>query len=344
MQNTGKNKMPNQEHASPVSYYHQLLNRAGCKKDKNNPAKSDELAWFNIKHYQYIRHLSIRHLMTEIVIRGHLCTAPDFVAWDGSVLGPRDIFNTCNQKIIAGEPKLHPLFISHEKIPELNYLISPEDSTPILTLPVRELSIGDIDACYHALSAAETGEKFFSLEESRHPCYLGHTRKSELNPDTPLTILQTKGFRSHVEQIYLAVDPSFSKSQLIDAFRELLTDLDNQYGFFTPPAGHSTEIHQKLLSNIVNDNLIPLIDLLLWQITNRKTLPLRNIFNLLKGYPFDASSVKTGYSQTNFQSRYLRTFDRVMDQGNAGDILSQLLGKIDNYDVPFCDVTHKKTS
>jgi hypothetical protein len=35
------------------------------------------------------------------------------------------------------------------------------------------------------------------------------------------------------KQIYLAVDPSFSKSQLIDAFSALLTDLDNQYGLFT---------------------------------------------------------------------------------------------------------------
>lgn len=155
-----------------------------------------------------------------------------------------------------------------------------------------------------------------------------------------MTTLQTQASGSHIEQIYLAVDPSFSKSQLIDAFRVLLTDLDNQYGIFKPSAGQNNGIRQKLLYDIQAYQLIPLIDLLLWQLNNRKKIPLRKIYNLLQNQAFDASSVRTGYSETNFWSSYLRTFDLVMNQGNPGEILSKLLEKTEDYDTSYYDATH----
>lgn len=339
MQETGKDKKSDQKHAPSDSYYQQLLHRARCRGE--SPVEPEELAWFDIRHYKYLRDLSLRQLITELVIRGTLCTALDIVTWDGMTLGPGKVFQTCYPKIIAGEPALHRLFISHEKIPELNYLLSPGDFSPqALTLPVRELSIGDIDACYHALSAADSDREFFSLDEFRHPCYLERISKSEFDPDTPLTTLQTQAFRSHIGQIYLAVDPAFSKSQLIDAFRELLTDLDEQYSIFTPTAGHNDGTNKKLLYDIQANHLIPLIDLLLWQVRNRRRLPSRNIYNLLKNHPFDASSADTGYSETNFRSGSLRTFERVMNQGNPGEILMKLLEKTNDYDKSYYDATH----
>ncbi len=321
------------------SYYQRLLNIAGCR--ESPPVEQKDLAWFDISLYDYVRNLNLRQLMTEVIVRGSLCSAPDIVTWDGAVLGPGEIFQTCYPEIIAGNPELHPLFISHEQIPELNYLPGPDaPASPVLTLPVRELSIGDIDACYHALSAADMDKEFFLLEESRHPCYLERISKSDIEPDTPLTTLQTQASGSHIEQIYLAVDPSFSKSQLIDAFRVLLTDLDNQYGIFKPSAGQNNGIRQKLLYDIQAYHLIPLIDLLLWQVNNRKKIPLRKIYNLLQNQAFDASSVRTGYSETNFRSSYLRTFDLVMNQGNPGEILSKLLEKTEDYDTSYYDATH----
>ena len=339
MQKIGKVKKSDPKYAPSDSYYQQLLHRARCRGE--SPVESEELAWFDLRHYKYVHRLSLRELITELVIRGTLCTALDIVMWDGMTLVPGDVFQTCYPKIIAGEPALHRLFISHEKIPELNYLLSPGDFSPLaLPLPVRELSIGDIDACYHALSAADADSEFFSLDEARHPCYLERISKSEFDPDTQLTTLQTQAFGSHIGQIYMAVDPAFSKSQLIDAFRELLTDLDEQYSIFTPVAGQTTGIHPKLLSDIHTYHLIPLIDLLLWQVSNRRVIPLRNIYNLLKKHSFDASAASTGYSETNFQSSYLRAFDLVMNQGNPGEILSKLLEKTDGYDTSYYDATH----
>lgn len=339
MQDTGKERTPGQKSVRPVSYYQQLLHQARCR--KNISVKPEELAWFDISHYKYVHCLTLRELMTELMVRGSLCTAPDIETWDDAVLGPGEVFQTCYPKILAGEPALHKLFISHEQIPELNYLSDPgESSSPVLTLPVRELSIGDIDTCYHALSAADTDTPFFSLEESRHPCYLERSSKSDIEPDTPLTTLQISAFGSHIEQIYLAVDPSYSKTQLIDAFRVLLTDLDNQYGIFTPPAEQTTGIRQKLLYDIQAYHLIPLIDLLLWQISNRRILPLRNLFNLLNNHPFGASATYTGYAKTNFQSSYLRTFDQVMNRGNPGEVLSKPSVKTDGYDTSYYAATH----
>lgn len=335
MQETGKGKKSGQKHTYPT-YYQQLLDRARCCDPVVEP---EALVWFDIKHYEYLHNLSLRQIMTELVVRGTLCTAPDIVAWDGAVLGPSEIFNACYPKIIAGEPAIHQLFISHEKIPELNYVLSPEDTSPALTLPVRELSIGDIDACYHALSAAETGNEFFTLEETQHPCYLGRFSKSDFEPEALLTTLQTQAFCSDIKQIYLAIDPSFSKSQLLDAFREVLTSLDDQYGIFMPPVEHNTRIRKKLLYDIKAYHIIPLIDLLLWQVRNRKTVPLRNIYNLLKNNSFNASSADTGYSETNFRTSSLRTFDLVMNQGNPGEVLSKLLEKTDDYDAPYKDVS-----
>lgn len=150
------------------SYYQQLLNIAGCR--ASNPVEQKDLAWFDLSHYDYVRHLSLRQLMTELIVRGSLCSAPDIVTWDGAVLGPSEIFQTCYPEIIAGNPALHPLFISHEQIPELNYLPGPDaPASPMLTLPVRELNIGDIDACYHALSAADMDKEFFYLRSPGIP-------------------------------------------------------------------------------------------------------------------------------------------------------------------------------
>lgn len=87
-------------------------------------------------------------------------------------------------------------------------------------------------------------------------------------------------------------------------------------------------------------HLIPLIDLLLWQIRNGKILPLRVVGNLLEKRPFDASSASTGYSETNFRNRYLRTFNQVMNRGNPGEILSRLLENTDDYDASYYDATH----
>ena len=340
MQNTGGNKKHDRVNVSPVSYYQQLLHQARCRKDFT--VTPEELSWFDIRRYDYVRDLSLKHLMTELIVRGVLCSKPNILTWDGAVLGPGEIFKTCYPRITDGKPALHPLFISHEQLPELKYLRAPD--TPaftMLTLPVRELSISDIDDCYHALSAADVDKTFFSLEESRHPCNLGHISKSDFEPDTPLTTLQRQAFGSHIEQIYLAVDPSCTKKQLIDAFRVLLTDLDNQYGIFASSAKKTTSIRQKLLYDIQACHLIPLTDLLLWQVSNRKIIPLRNIYNLFEQHNFNESSSSTGFSETNFRNRYLRTFDLVMNQGNPGEILSKLLEKTEDYDTSYYDATHQ---
>lgn len=84
------------------SYYQQLLNIAGCR--ASNPVEQKDLAWFDLSHYDYVRHLSLRQLMTELIVRGSLCSAPDIVTWDGAVLGPGEIFRPVILKSLRVTP------------------------------------------------------------------------------------------------------------------------------------------------------------------------------------------------------------------------------------------------
>lgn len=172
MPKTGKSKQPAQAGTRRDCYYQQLLHQARCQ--RNIAVRPEELAWFDIRHYDYVRDLSLKHLMTELIVRGALCSKPDIVTWNGAVLRPGEIFQTCYPRITAGKPAVHPLFISHEQLPELKYLPAPDTpASPVLTSPVRELSISDIDDCYHALSATDVDKAFFHLKNPGIPVISG---------------------------------------------------------------------------------------------------------------------------------------------------------------------------
>ncbi|MBS0895560.1 hypothetical protein JK211_16290 [Tatumella sp. JGM130] len=97
MQKTGKSKQPAQARTRRNCYYQQLLHQARCR--KNFTVTPEDLSWFDIRHYDYVRDLSLKHLMTELIVRGALCSKPDIVMWDGAVLGPGEIFQVCYPRI-----------------------------------------------------------------------------------------------------------------------------------------------------------------------------------------------------------------------------------------------------
>lgn len=345
MNNTSVHQQKSKKNVKKPFYYDALLLKAQCRKNwmdsKNskNEGTPEELSWFKIKNYDFVRDLTLRDLLIELVVRADLCTQPDVVTRYGCILSKTEDYSKTYPRIISGEPAIHEFYKSHDKIPDLCYLAEDDDiSTPALALPVREMSIRDIDACHDALSFGE--KKYYTLEESLHPCRLS-VSKSSLNPDTPLTDIQRRPFCMGIEQIYLAVDPSFTESQLIASFREILADINTRHGIFTSPDEPQSTLRKKTLYDIHAYHIIPLIDLVLWQIQNRKKIPLRNVYNLLKNNQFDAPSSSTGYSETNFRNANLKTFDLIMNQGNPSAVVKKLIDKEDDYNLSFNELTRK---
>ncbi|MEQ5120893.1 DUF6387 family protein [Morganella morganii] len=329
-------KIENKPRKLNETYYQRLLKDT----PRNNKVKEKELNWFKIQNYDYITNLSLRQLITEIVIREKLCTNSDEIGCSGLKYGKTELFNVCYPEILSGKPEINGLFDLHEKIPTLSYLRHTDECSPSVTkLPIRELNIRDIDGCYNALSSASSPR--YSLETSVHPCHLGRIPKSHFPSDTTLTTIQNRLFSYGIKQIYLTIDPSYSRSQLIDAFNEMLNNLNENYGIFTKNKQPDNKLRNKTLYDIYAHHIIPLIDLVLWQIHNKKRLSLKMVYNLLKGQQFDASADSTGYSQTNFQSSTLKTFDLIMGQKDPSEILKKLIGETCDYDMSFYEATHK---
>lgn len=409
MNNNSVPQPKSKKNVNAIYYYEKLLQQAQCRTEE---ITQEDLSWFKIKNYDYVKNLKLRELIIEIVVRANLCTRPDVVCWRGTFFSKTPSFSKIYPKIISGEPEIHGYFISHDRIPDMGFLkeedetFSPEPeqaernmnvsaaddnseacfaqskdagdpaetelpgeavnisdadekankcssqnederASPELALPVREMSIRDIDVCYDALSYGDKKKKggtednrYYTLEESLHPCHLG-VSKSLLDPDTPLTDVQRNPFSRGIEQIYLTVDPSFTESQIIAAFKEILASINTRHGIFTSSEEQQSKLRKKTMYDIHAYHIIPLIDLVLWQIQNRKRFPLRMVYNLLKNKSLNASASTTGYSETNFKNANLKTFDLIMNQGDPGAVLKELIENKDDYELSWYKFTHR---
>ncbi|WP_368981328.1 DUF6387 family protein [Klebsiella pneumoniae] len=322
MRNASKKKLSidNDGKASLVNYYSQVLSRSQCEAYKGKP---EELNWFKIKNYDFVNEMPFSKLIRELIARVNLGIIANTDSEYGIVT--IDLFRELYSRIIDGQPVISGYFISDKKHPEIIYpkLNVGSDARKFILsedpMPVRELSIRDINECYDAISVAD--KPIFSVtEDFTHPCYLGFTKKEDVGLDTLLTTLQEQN--RGIEQIYLSVNPYCSESEILSSFQEILS-LHRK---------HKMLSDRKILNIRLHDTL-PLLDLVIWQIKNKKQLPLWQIYNLLKGLPVDLAQKNTDFNSRVFSNTVLKTFGSVLGQGTFVPLLDILREKKDGYNL-----------
>lgn len=308
------------EKVTTETYYSQVLSRAQCVKYKGNP---EEFNWFKIKNYQFVNEMPFSALVRELVIRINLGIVANTDS-DYDVI-TTDLFRKLYAKITEGQPVIIDYFISDKENPEIIYPKPDAGSAArefILSedpFPVRELSIRDINECYNAISVADK-LTFSVTEDFTHPCYLGFARKEDVGLDTLLTTLQEQN--RGIEQIYLSVNPYCSESEILSSFQEILTRYRK----------HKMLSDGKILKIRVHKTL-PLMDLVIWQIKNKKQLPSWQIYNLLGGLPVDLAQKNTDFDSRVFANTVLKTFESVLGQGTFIPLLDALREKKDGYNL-----------
>jgi hypothetical protein len=302
-------------------YYSQLLSNVGCEKHNATP---DEVSWFDYKkNYSFVAQMPLRDLVCELTVRRELC----IIATQGAINGtiPKALYEELYTEITSGKSVIGDHFKSHTSVPEIIYL-ADEQETPSqqLEVPVRELNVKDILACHNALNGGV-------LTLPTHPCY--RRRLDQVDEKTPLTALQSPD----VELVYLSVDPLYSEAQLMVAFKETLAKLRAQYNIFSG-ATRDKPLTCRNIINIQLHQVIPLMDLLLWQLRHGWQLPLEQIYKLLKGKPVDIPNKEVDYHRTNFIKTTLSGFEKIVCQGTFEQLLSTLREKEHLYDLSIRDL------
>lgn len=319
------------ERVTTETYYSQVLSRAQCVKYKGNP---EEFNWFKRENYQFVNKMPFSALVRELVIRINLGIVANTDS-DYDVI-TTDLFWKLYAKITDGQPVISDYFISDKENPEIIYPKPDAGSAArefILSedpVPVRELSIRDINECYNAISVADK-PTFSVTEDCTHPCYLGFTKKEDVGLDTLLTTLQEQN--RGIEQIYLSVNPYCSESEILSSFQDILSHYrKNKILSYT-----------KIL-NIRLHQTLPLMDLVIWQTKNKKALPLWQIYNLLEGLPVDLAQKNTEFNSRTFSNTVLKTFENVLDQGTFAQLLDTLREKNDGYNLSLSKVQSNGSS
>lgn len=319
------------ERVTTETYYSQVLSRAQCVKYKGNP---EEFNWFKRENYQFVNKMPFSALVRELVIRINLGIVANTDS-DYDVI-TTDLFWKLYAKITDGQPVMSDYFISDKENPEIIYPKPDAGSAArefILSedpVPVRELSIRDINECYNAISVADK-PTFSVTEDCTHPCYLGFTKKEDVGLDTLLTTLQEQN--RGIEQIYLSVNPYCSESEILSSFQDILSHYrKNKILSYT-----------KIL-NIRLHQTLPLMDLVIWQTKNKKALPLWQIYNLLEGLPVDLAQKNTEFNSRTFSNTVLKTFENVLDQGTFAQLLDTLREKNDGYNLSLSKVQSNGSS
>lgn len=308
------------EKVTTGTYYSQVLSRAQCVTYEGKP---EELNWFKIKNYDFVNAMPFSKLIRELIARVNLGIVANTDSEYGIVT--TDLFRELYAKITEGQPVISDYFISDKENPEIIYPkpdVGSETREFILSedpVPVRELSIRDINECYDAISVADK-PTFSVTEDCTHPCYLGFTKKEDVGLDTLLTTLQEQN--RGIEQIYLSVNPYCSKSEILSSFQEILTRY-RKHKMLSDGKIQNIRVHKTL----------PLMDLVIWQIKNKKQLPSWQIYNLLKGLPVDLAQKNTEFNSRTFSNTVLKTFESVLGQGTFIPLLDALREKKDGYNL-----------
>lgn len=311
------------------TYYSQVLANAHCEPYE---ATTEDFSWFCMKNYQFIRNLSLRNIICELAIRTDLGIVANTKNDHGIITKP--LFDEIYADITSGKPSISARFSSDISRPELIKLAEDfNNNVENKKTPIRELNAQDIYDCHDALSAGDGETYSLSQLNSPHPCCCINKTLPENKTEVLLTELQS----SDVELVYLSVDPSYSDRQLIDSFKQTLKCLREKNHLLTVNEDKAYVLSKNKFLSIGSASIIPLMDLVIWQVNNKKALGVRQIYNLLKSYKIDARAADTLYNSGNFVQSVLELFEQIIDKGRFTILLNTLRLKTSSYEKSFRD-------
>ncbi|CQI89180.1 Uncharacterised protein [Yersinia rohdei] len=306
------------------TYYSEVLARARCEPHN---ATAEEFGWFHMENYQFIQKLSVRDLICELTIRADLGIVANTRSDHGMIT--KELFDEIYADITSGKPNISVRFLSDTSRPEIIKLA--EDLHIDLKYErtaVRELNVQDIYDCHEALIAGDGDTFSLAQLHSQHPCCCLSKKLPEDRTKTLLTELQSPD----VEFIYLSVDPTYSDLQLIDSFKKTLKNIRDKNNLLTVSEEKEHVLSNHKLHSIERAKIMPLMDLIIWQVMNKKALDLRQIFNLLKGNDLDARAVNTDYHPGNFITCVLEPFEQILNEGKFASLINTFRLKTNDYD------------
>ncbi|QTF10216.1 hypothetical protein HC231_21510 [Brenneria izadpanahii] len=281
--------------------YTKMLTSPTTKKHK---ATREDVSWFNIKNYNFVRKLTIADMLDELYARLELIgfsSHEELIDFPGIKKSYIDI--------ISGKPEIRKNTyqetsqledISKEENKSLCFNI--ENRTIEIKSPVYELTVSHIENIYQNLKLRDF-----------HSPYIKHiTDDDEPNKADTLTSLQ----KPYVDHVYLYVDlEGYTDAQLIDSFKNTISTLRERYKIEKKFNYTEKPLPKNKIIDIFRNQVIPIADLLIWQRINGIQIPLSQVNKLLSLEDIDTPNKYVEFDGSNFKATKLKTFDLTFNDG-----------------------------
>ncbi|WP_416261061.1 DUF6387 family protein [Gibbsiella quercinecans] len=285
--------------------YTKMLTSPTTKKHK---ATREDVSWFNIKNYSFVRKLTIIDMLEELYARLELI----------GFSSPEELIDFPSIKksyidIISGKPEIRKNTdqvtsqlesISKKVITaDKNSLsVDIENRTIEIKSPVYELTVSHIENIYQNLKSRDF-----------HSPYIKHiTDDDEPNKTDTLTSLQ----KPYVDHVYLYVDlEGYTEAQLINSFKNTISTLRERYKIEKKFNYTEKPLPKNKIIDIFRNQVIPIADLLIWQRINGIQIPLSQVNKLLNLEDIDTPNKYVEFDGSNFKATKLKTFDLTFNDG-----------------------------
>lgn len=297
----------------PSKYlYLQFLQNAGSLEKEAVPK---DVEWFNIRHYDFVQHMPLGELLTELTDRKGLI--------DTHTLrhAPADhVFSHMYRDIVTGH-----VLVSHYLNKKPAKFVAPsldiwdannkkkrrkeqeawesgllanmdKEGNPV----VRPLIVSDIIECDRQLTETSNGYLDHKLFMQPRRIYMHDTLADHLWPHHP-----TLYFAAHLRNV--------TDDALIQSFKQALRDARKRYDISDGVLGKVKPLTTLRMIKLFDLNILPLVDLLLWQLKEGCHLPLEWLYNTLK-----PPASKIAFDSSNFKKIYLGYFEQIFFYDGLG--------------------------
>ncbi|AKG69149.1 Uncharacterised protein [Serratia fonticola] len=290
----------------PSKYlYLQCLQNAGSFEKEAVPK---DVEWFNIRHYDLVQHMPLGELLTELTDRKGLI--------DTHTLrhAPADhVFSHMYRDIVTGHvlvshylnkepakfaaPSLNIWDADNKKKRRMEQEAWESGRQPNMdkegSSVVRPLIVSDVTEFNHRLTEARDGYSHHKLFMQPKRIDICDALADHLWP--------------HAPTLYFAVTPrNVTDDVLIQSFKKALRDARKRYDISDGNLGKIKPMTVLRIIKLFELNILPLVDLLLWQLKEGCHLPLVWLYNTLK-----RPDSKTPFDSSNFKRIYLGYFEQI---------------------------------
>ncbi|KFX02029.1 DUF6387 family protein [Pectobacterium carotovorum] len=285
--------------------YTKMLTSPTTKKHK---ATREDVSWFNIKNYSFVRKLTIIDMLEELYARLELI----------GFSSPEELIDFPSIKksyidITSGKPEIRKnTYQETSQLEDLSKKVITADKNPLsvdienrtieIKSPVYELTVSHIENIYQNLKLRDF-----------HSPYIKHiTDDDEPNKTDTLTSLQ----KPYVDHVYLYVDlEGYTDAQLINSFKNTISTLRERYKIEKKFNYTEKPLPKNKIIDIFRNQAIPIADLLIWQRINGIQIPLSQVNKLLNLEDIDTPNKYVEFDGSNFKATKLKTFDLTFNDG-----------------------------